>query len=263
MQGYNNIDQRIHQLSLVLAKANRTFVPAKPDDSHTNLYFDSVSHRIYGRWISVDSKEIILALNLKSFTYEWVDRSLKSLQSHEIENKTFSEIEESIANGLADLGLDGTGFSAPLHFETPKYSFADSAFEKWDEQSIQNWEFVRELANIASFELLGLLQTPSEIRIWPHHFDTGIYVEQSNSIGLGFGLAMSDSLLNEPYFYLTGYGLNGSRINYYSVNNLTNGKWIITDNFKGAVLPLSELNNEPGDLINLFVNEAIDWFLSK
>ncbi len=261
MQEYINIDQRVHQLSLVLAKANRTFVPAKPDDSHTNVYFDSVSHRIYGRWISIDSKEIILALNLKSFTYEWVDRSLKTIQSHEIENKTISEIEESIASGLSDLGLDSTGFSTPLHFETPKYSFADSAFEKWDEQSIQNWEFVRELANGASFELLGLLQTPSEIRIWPHHFDTGIYVQQNKNLGLGFGLAMSDSLLNEPYFYLSGYGLNGTEIDYSSTNTLAHGKWIVTKNWKGAVLPLSELNNEPNQLINLFLKDAVKWFL--
>ena len=130
MQEYINIDQRVHQLSQIIAKANRTFVPSKPDDSHTNVYFDSVSHRIYGRWIKVGSTEIILALNLKSFTYEWVNKSLKTLQSHIIETKTISEIEESIANGLSDLGLNSKGFNDTLHFEIPKYSFVDSAFEK-------------------------------------------------------------------------------------------------------------------------------------
>jgi len=46
MQEYNNIGQIIHQLSQVLAKFNRTFVPKKEDEGHTNLYFGPISHRI-------------------------------------------------------------------------------------------------------------------------------------------------------------------------------------------------------------------------
>lgn len=51
MRGYNHIDQHIYQLSQIIAKANRTFVQKKADDSHINLFYDSLSHRIYGRWI--------------------------------------------------------------------------------------------------------------------------------------------------------------------------------------------------------------------
>ena len=72
---------------------------------------------------------------------------------------------------------------------------------------------------------------------------------------------MSDSLLNEPYFYLSGYGLNGTEIDYSSMNTLEYGNWIVTENWKGAVLPLSDFNNEPNELINLFLNDAVKWFL--
>jgi len=261
MQEYTNIDQTIHQLSQIIAKANRTFVTTVADDSHTNLYFDYINHRVYGRWISSKTEELILALNVETFSFEWVNKSLSVVQSHTIENKTILELEQAISNGLSNLGLKSKGLTDDLHFEIPVYDFAKKPFVKWDDKSIQNWEFVRDLANTASFELLGLLQTPSEIRIWPHHFDTGIYVQQNKNLGLGFGLAMEDTMLNEPYFYFSGYGLNDSEIDYSSVNRLTNGKWITGENWNGAVLPLSELGNEPSQVINTFLKEAVAWFL--
>lgn len=37
------MEEKIHQLAQIIAKANRTLVPAQADDSHSNLYFDSLS----------------------------------------------------------------------------------------------------------------------------------------------------------------------------------------------------------------------------
>jgi len=45
MQGYNNIDQRIHQLCQIIAKVNQSFVPHEPDDNHNNLYLDSIEQK--------------------------------------------------------------------------------------------------------------------------------------------------------------------------------------------------------------------------
>ena len=50
MEGYTYADQKLHFLTQVIAKANRSYVPTKPDDSHTNLYFDTLDNRIVGRW---------------------------------------------------------------------------------------------------------------------------------------------------------------------------------------------------------------------
>ena len=58
MQEYNNIDKKIHQLSQIIAKVNRTFVPKKADDSHTNFFFDPLSHRLYGRWIKTKDQNV-------------------------------------------------------------------------------------------------------------------------------------------------------------------------------------------------------------
>ncbi|MFT5886141.1 MAG: hypothetical protein ACI9IP_002605 [Arcticibacterium sp.] len=42
MTGYTQTDQQLHWLSQIIAKANRTYVPAEEDDSHTNLYFNAL-----------------------------------------------------------------------------------------------------------------------------------------------------------------------------------------------------------------------------
>jgi hypothetical protein len=46
-----------------VAKANRTFLPKKEDDSHTNLSFDTLGRRIAGRCIEAANREILFTLN--------------------------------------------------------------------------------------------------------------------------------------------------------------------------------------------------------
>jgi hypothetical protein len=260
MQGYNNIDQRIHQLCQILTKANRTFVPKQADDSHTNLYFDSISQRIYGHWIAGNKGKIIFSLNLGTFHFEWMNDELKVIQSHSILNKTSTEIEKGIAEVLSEIGLQENGFRNELHFEIAVYPFLNDAFTILDANHLKEWKAYRALANHASLDLLGIVQATSEIRIWPHHFDTGIYTEINNNLAIGFGLAMEDSMVGTPYFYYSAYGLNGYDIDYSNVSNLTTGKWFI-DDWKGAVLPLTGLKNDDSDIISIFIKEVTQWFL--
>ncbi len=261
MNAYNHIDQHIHQLSQIITKANRTFVPKQADDSHTNLYFDSLGRRVYGRWINTEKGKIILSLNLESFSFEWINKALKVLQSHSIQHQTSSEIEQSIANALPDIGLEEKDFRNELHFVITKYSFQNEPFSNFDPIQLAQWEHYRNLANQACLACLGLMQTTSEIRIWPHHFDTGIYIEPTKKIGLGFGLAMEDNMVGYPYFYFSGNGLNGYVIDYNNAPELKLGQWIINDNWNGAVLPLPYIKQRNTKAIQDFLKAVALWFL--
>lgn len=53
---YNKTDHQVHLLSQIIAKFNRTYVAEKEDDSHTNLDFDPLGHRLYGRFDGADSE---------------------------------------------------------------------------------------------------------------------------------------------------------------------------------------------------------------
>ena len=159
------------------------------------------------------------------------------------------------------MGLKKEGFRDKLHFEIPVYPFLNDPFESFDLKSRDNWEYYRSMANLACSELIGYLQVVGEIRIWPHHFDTGIYVEPNGNTGLGFGLAMEDSMVGGPYFYFSGYRLNGEGFDYENAPHLVTGKWMISENWKGAVLPLSELKKDDSRKISTFLKEVSQWFL--
>ncbi len=252
------MDQQIHQLAQTIAKFNRSYALKKADDSHTNMAFDPIGMRMLGRWVESSGEPIILALNLADFKFEIFSKSWQKLHSIELNGKTQPQAEEAIISCLPGLGLDAQHFMAPLHYEIPEYAFANAPYSPWKDSDLAIWAAHRSMANDACQWLLNHLQTAGEIRIWPHHFDTGIYVEPTPKVGLGFGLAMQDSLVETPYFYFSGYGLNGHKIDYGSTKTLTHGYWIKTESFKSAILELSDNNREtlPG-----FIKSVASWYL--
>ena len=261
MQEYNKTDQKVHYLSQILAKLNRTFVSSKEDDSHTNLYFDPLSHRIFGRWIESKNGMIISALNLKTFHFELISRRRNVLQEFEVNGKTTAEIEETINDTLPEIGLKSDGYRDKLHYEIPDYGYDNISLKKWTNNDIEQWESIRELANNSCFQLLGTLQSASEVRIWPHHFDTGIYTEPNSEIGLGFGLAMQDEMAGDAYFYFSGYSLDGSAIQFEKSEPLQIGRWQIDEHWKGAILPVSDLTDSPIDAVQSFIVDVVDFYV--
>ncbi len=266
MQEYIKTDQQIHWLSQAIAKVNRTYVKQEEDDSHTNLYFDPLSRRILGRWVDSPAGRIILVLDLNSFRFHWLDHQMRSAASAPGSDASVVEIERELAEYPASLGMDTNGLFRKLHFQIPEYKINRIAEEDFSMEGIRQWTYYRELANEASLSLLGYLQAQSEIRIWPHHFDTGIYIQLSPETGLGFGLAMKDSMIGEPYFYMAAYSGEGS-IAYDQLPELSHGRWITGEDWKGAVLPLGDIPllayEQAKEVIGIFIMNTSEWFVSR
>lgn len=257
MKQYQSIDPIIHQLSQIIAKVNRTFVLEKNDDSHTNLLFDPIRSRIYGRWFEAEKGRIVLALNLKESTFEWIDDFYNVLSSTSIVGQTQSKLEDILIDKLSLISNKKTSFSAPLHFEIPEYSFLNQPYQAFDEVKINEWVHYRSIANGACHQFADLFLSDEKARIWPHHFDTGVYFQATPQIGLGFGLAMQDDLVGEAYFYLAGYPLKNNTISYIQTNKLSFGHWKKGE-WKGAVLRISEASEET---LPIFLKEASQWFI--
>lgn len=265
MQAYTKIDQQLHQLCQAIAKANRTFVPKEEDDSHTNLHYDFLANSITGRWIEGKGHRYLLRFNLSNCHFEWLNESLHLVQKIQVEKRTQVQIEEEIAACLPGLGLDPTGYLDKLHFEIPDYSFRKEPVPDLGEKERNEWQALRKLANEACSWLLGHMQLDGEIRIWPHHFDTGIYFTPNKKLGIGFGLAMEDEIAGEPYFYLSGYALEGS-LDYEQLVSLEKGRWEIGEHFKGAIMPVSQLNIDSSHQSTMplitFIKQALDRILA-
>lgn len=266
MQEYDNTDIQIHWLSQVIAKMNRTFVPEQADESHTNLYFDPIVKRLFGRWIDSPDGKIILAFNLGSLSFEWLDTRQKILHAISVLDKNMEELEKYVIAYPEKLGMKTDIFSSPLHFKIPEYGIVSLKKEDVSDPGVNSWTFFRYLANRACQDMLGYIQAESEIRIWPHHFDTGVYTMATENLGMGFGLAMKDEMIGQAYFYLSGYNRD-SAVSYKKTDPLTKGRWETGEQWNGAVLPMGELTTsstvEAGRIIQVFIKEAINWFFKS
>jgi hypothetical protein len=181
-------------------------------------------------------------------------------------NKKSEQLEKSVADYLLSIGMNTEYFYKPLHFEIPDYKTIKLDESDISKNGLKSWLFFRELANQACQAMAGYLQVESEIRIWPHHFDTGIFAQATENLGLGFGLATEDSMIGQPYFYLSGYK-GESPITYNDLTKLNRGRWQTGPNWNGAVLPFSEILHfspvEASDAIRTFIKETTNWFLHQ
>lgn len=258
---YIKIDQYIHQLSQTLAKFGRTYAKVKMDDSHTNLRFDFLGKKIRGRWANVNGSTLTLQFNLENQVFELLDKNYQTIASFQSMGKTQGEVDQEIASYLIqNQKARGTDFLKALHFEIPDYDFKNERIKKWDTKVLARWMDIRHQANQACGLLADYLNVEAEIRIWPHHFDTGIYTELNDGMGIGFGWAMADTMMVEPYYYYSVYGLNGKTIDYSSVKPLSVGHWITGANWNGAVLALrdAEIAN-----IHSFLDEITRWTFTQ
>lgn len=266
MQVYNQTDQYLHWLCQPIAKAGRSFVLPQPDDSHTNLYFDALGERLIGHWINLGTQKVMLTLKLLTLEFEWVNDKFQVIATCSAVGKTMDELEDSLAAQAQGWGLNTAEYKTAMNYEMPDYAFAKKPIKALAQEAVKHWMYYRRLANDTCTWVLGYGQTSGEVRVWPHHFDTGIFVYPVENLGIGFGWAMSDKLHNEPYFYMSGYPAQGT-LDYTQVPTLENGKWCVNDEWSGATLPYATLETlkASGDVqvINDFLRKSFDWFLEN
>ncbi len=255
MNDYSTADRCLHLLCQTLAKASRTYVPKKEDDSHTSLFFDPLGNRIMGRWIDVGTERMLLSINLNDWTFEWITPVHKVLQTIPISGKTVAQIEEELEEKLVQIGLNPARFRDPLHFDIPDYGWSQKALTTLPPPHLTAWRRWRAQANCASQKLLDALQAEGDVRIWPHHFDTGIFVPLGKR-SLGFGLAMEDEAVGCPYYYLRGYE-GHDNVPYIDLPDLAYGRWELSERLMGAILPLTSIQ----DLGTAEADAAVDGFM--
>jgi hypothetical protein len=261
---YNTTDRQLHWLSQVIARINSTFIPHHNDDSHTNLYFDPVRQGISGRWINAPSGILGCFLDLNTMTIKWRDRLNNELHEVLVFHADQNEILASTGRFLQSAGMSIEGMEKPMHYEIPDYDIERINEGDISKGGLKHWRKYRELANTACYDMLGYLQSDGKVRIWPHHFDTGIYTQVKKQLGLGFGLAMKDAMVGAPYFYLAGYG-NGMDASDKGFPGLSKGYWEKGGSWKGAVLPLTDISDksyqEALKPIRRFIHEVSSWYL--
>lgn len=263
MKNYHSTDQLLHEINQLIAKFNRTFIPGKKDDSHTNFSFDAGSGRIYSHWAEIKGNKYIFCFNVILFQFELLNDSFMLLKSVAVRSKNLESIENEIESILSEWGFDTKGFKKAMHYNIGEQTLWNNKIEQPSEAAIKTWAAYRNMANDSCFNLLQFLQKNEAIRIWPHHFDTGIYVEVNQKLGIGFGLAIKDDMIGEAYFYFVPYGLGDFSINFKNVPEMTIGSWIISENWTGFAIPLGELQKNEIAKLNKIIKQLTEWALNQ
>jgi hypothetical protein len=245
-----NTITELHKAAQYLAAAGISFIDKKPDDSHTNVGWNTSESRMETHVFGDGFK---LGLNLKNQGLEWMkgDTVVSFL---DLSNFSHKEIvtwiaEQAIQNNLSK------SYSYSFHYDLPYEDVADGHIFTLDKSDLSSISSELTKAQNVFEQFLKLENLESPIRVWPHHFDLGIYaaLNAENSF-MGAGLAIPDSLVDGLYFYVSGYK-NGAAIETKSFGKLQHGEW--RSDWNGATLASKDID---GDNALGFLVEAKDKF---
>ena len=229
------MDKMIYLAAQYLAAAGISFLEKKADDSHTNLEFVIGNASLNSRPLNMEGD--VLSLNYERFTLSWKGQTNNN--TLRLDGSTHKQILKWIKDRAAKTSLN-MNYNYSFHYDLP-YDIKESfTFKLLDASRLSELTHLRILAQLVLEKFLKIEGLNSEIRVWPHHFDTGIYSidKEDASIAIGAGLAIPDSVVNGHYFYLSVYK-DHKAIVTEKLAPLAIGKWY-NDGFVGAVLPAKD-----------------------
>lgn len=240
--------KQLHHAAQLATAFGISYLPKKPDDSHTNLEWIEpdaalASNALEGRRISVRVPDLTLVIGNESL----------SLRGH-----TVDRAADWARQQLGREGMDGSKYTLARHYEIPFHPVGNGA--KFDARDGDLDQLARWYSNAASSfeEIRARDSQASEVRCWPHHFDIATLITPSDAKSVGVGLEPGDNYYDEPYFYVNMYPAPDAESLPDTLEG--DGMWH-TDGWTGAVLPGSRLIAEPHrqqSQVQQFLRSAID-----
>lgn len=253
-----------HIASQFIAITGKHLIEEKEDDSHTNMTFVSDKALFVGKTLP---NQLHVALQIESLYLQIVKEDLTVVKQFALEGKSKLQAFNLLKQCLSDTGLDVTSLSQELHYEMPDYEFTDESIFSFDDNDLfeQN-ALYRHNAEVVFKDIVSSLKKEIEINVWPHHFDTGSFIplkhddngDLSQSFGMGF--AIPDTMIDEPYFYLSFWS-SEVITELETPPALPYGIWMMPI-WNGAVLRLSDILRADSDkdqlaIIKSFYSEGL------
>ena len=263
VKSFNETEAMIHRASQFLAMLGKHYVANEQDDSNANLVWSESSGRIEGRKIQGEDP-FYGALQIDDFSLSLIDDSGSSA-TVELNSRTKDQIFYWLKFQLLERGMDTGDFDYISHYEVPEHPVdLAAAFVQPEKDIASEWKAQRSNANTVLSRMNEMVGQESEVRIWPHHFDTGVYYPFGESMAIGAGWAIGDSLSPSPYFYIYGWSREGS-IDYQTVPELQGGHWHVDDSWQGAIFSHEELlaSGSQESTTQQFARTAIDFFKNQ
>ncbi|HKK09819.1 MAG TPA: hypothetical protein VJ939_03235 [Bacteroidales bacterium] len=230
-----------HHAVQFIALAGKYLLPEKQDDSHTNMFWNRALNSYVGHELPQFRRVAIRLPDLSLCIFDDKDYIVQAL---EISGYTRMDLYEWLTKALEANRISTENLGLEMHYEIPDQPrYEHASFEKPHPEASEFIARMRTNAREILTKLVKSYPDASPVRIWPHHFDTGTFIPYYDGdkmvSGIGLGLAMTDEMVGEPYFYVNHW-MDQPREKYPKLKVPGKGKWIIND-WKGSVLPVSQL----------------------
>jgi hypothetical protein len=252
----------------IIALAGHHLIPRQPDDSNTSMDYLSGRSMLVGQELSDHTR---VALHLTHFEIHLLNRDDTPISRIPLDGKTWRQVFEEVKNHLTRAGMGV--LRDEIHYEIPDHPVGNGVtFQIPDNRVLEETASYRHnsdtlLKGFAAPELRA-----EAIRVWPHHFDTGTLIPlQRSSSGavtksLGLGWAIPDSLVPEPYYYLSFWSQTADE-SLEHLPSLELGEWMFPE-WHGAVLRHSEVlqsstSNAQHRLVREFYRSGINLLAER
>ena len=250
----------MHRAAQYLAAAGISFLEKEQDDSHTSFVWDSSLKAMIGQTLNRE-KGIRLALDYDDYALCFLDNFKNVISVKGLNGSKHRDILFWIQKEAENNGLHGP-YNYQFHYELPYSKMATSfSFPEPDMDQISAMINHRTLAQKSLETVIKKLGMQIPVRVWPHHFDTGTLISTGTGDkegfikSIGIGLAIPDTMVNDYYFYVSGWSQSGS-VKVERMSSLSKGEWR-SGNWNGSVL---EASGKDAQEVILFLAESIKMY---
>ena len=240
--------KQMHLVAQYFAAAGISFLEIEPDDSHTNLGFSTENGCLHTHTLSENCD--MLCLDYERFSLEW--KSNQGTTAFRLDGAKHYEVLKWLKD-TSNTFLNKE-YQYKFHYKLPYTITNTFTFKLHNVGKLIELIHQHILAQFVLEKIEKIYTVNNPIRIWPHHFDTGIYtVIPESKLSVGLGLAIADTVSKDPYLYFSGYK-NGHIINPSGLPKLSIEEWK-SNEFNGAILNINNITEFEGIT---FFQEAIE-----
>ncbi|MEO8295676.1 MAG: hypothetical protein ABI613_09190 [Gemmatimonadota bacterium] len=223
-----------HHAAQIVVAACISFLPKKPDDSHTSLEWIGGLSALAGGVVAA-RPPFRVALRLR-------DLALLLLKPDETVVSQYSLAGNTLAGGyrwlrqqVEDAGLDPNQLTSARHFTIPGHPVEEGGVFATDSRFLEEMNRYYSNSALVFGGLLASTPAASPVRCWPHHFDIATLINEGGTRTIGVGLSPGDENYDEPYYYVTPYPYPEGELPI-----LPAGRWH-RKGWTGAVLTATEI----------------------
>lgn len=247
----NQASKQLHHAAQFPAIFGHNLLPEASDDSQSSLHWIPSIGALASQEANL-KRRVRMALVYNNFQLQLINENEESLGVFPLSGQTPTTAISFVRTQARELGLKSNDISLIDHFELPDHPIKEGApFQMVSPAAHQELARYRNNATLLLQAIAADYEYAAPVATWPHHFDTASLItvkfdDQSNAkktIGIGFAIA--GDLCDEHYFYVNHWQEEGAP-NYDTLPNLPGGASWKTDDWKGAILPISKVI-EAGD----------------